>query len=89
MCNCKTELEAKMLARAKEVLPESTDHNVEIDGYVFGLTNNNGVVQRQALTVVIKHTCKLKNGSIKQKVEKQKIMATFCMFCGERQVVEG
>lgn len=85
MCNCRQELEAKLLELAKEQLPESTGHSVEIEGYVFGLKGNT-IFSCQALTVAIKHTVtSKKTGFQKQKVEKQKMVARYCMFCGEKR----
>lgn len=86
MCDCKTELEVKLLERVKEALPDSTNHSVEIEGYVFGISGNS-MFSCQAMTVAIKHTVTVKKtGLQKQKTEKQKMMASYCMFCGEKRV---
>jgi len=85
MCNCKSELEEEFLRTVKNQLPDSTGHYVEIGGYAFAMTNNLSVVSRQFLPVTIKHTVtNKKTGAQKQKVEKQKLLASFCMFCGKK-----
>ncbi len=82
-------MEARFLAHVKEKLPESKNHFVEIEGYAFALTGDLGVVSRQFLPVTIKHTVtNKKTGAQKQKVEKQKLLASFCMFCGEKLAAE-
>lgn len=86
MCNCKTELEAKLLERAKEQLPDSKNHSVEITGYVFAMGPNE-ITLRQALPVIIKHTVTVKKtGEQKEKKIVSNVLARFCMFCGEKHV---
>lgn len=85
MCNCKTEIEANLLEHVKQQLPESTGHHVEIGGYVLGFKGD-AMFSCQSLPVTIKHTVTMKKtGLPKQKVEKQNMMARYCMFCGEKR----
>jgi len=86
MCNCKQDLEAKLLERAKEQYPDSTDHSVEIQGYAFAFMGNT-LISRQTLPLAIEHTVIVKKtGLTKRKTEKQKMLASYCMFCGEKLV---
>lgn len=82
-CNCKTELQAKLLERFKETEPEAQDHCIEIQGYafIFGKT----VTLKLATPVHFtgKYLVK-KTGLLKEKTTKQNLIFTFCPFCGVR-----
>jgi hypothetical protein len=88
MCNCRTELTAKLLENVKKQLPDSTGHEVEIGGYSFVFTDS-GITGRDCLPVTIKHfvTAK-KTGIQKLKTEKTNLLASYCPFCGEKQAAE-
>ena len=39
-CNCKSELEAKILERFKKHAPDATDHRAHLKGYAIALIGN-------------------------------------------------
>lgn len=84
-CECKSNITARLLARAKENLPESKDHSVEIQGYAFVFTNDNSLDLRGSAIVEIQHTAKhRKTGADVAKKVKEKLLFTYCPFCGTR-----
>lgn len=86
MCNCRKELTAKLLENAKNQLPNSTGHSVEIEGFAFAITPKLGVIGRGYMPVTVTHTVKNKRTGIeKRKVEKVRLLASYCPFCGEKQ----
>ncbi len=89
VCNCRKELTAKLLENTKKRLPDSTGHQVEIEGLAFAMTPKLGVIGRDYLPVTITHTVKNKRtGMEKRKVEKVKLLASYCPFCGEKQTID-
>lgn len=82
-CECKTELQVKLLERFKETEPEAQDHCAEIQGYafIFGKT----VTLKLATPVHFtgKYLIK-KTGLLKEKTTKQNLIFTYCPFCGIR-----
>lgn len=86
MCNCRTELTAKLLESVKKQRPDSTGHEVEIGGYAFTFTES-GITGRDCLPVTIKHFVTIKKtGEKKLRTETTNLMASYCPFCGEKQV---
>ncbi|WP_272995913.1 hypothetical protein, partial [Paraglaciecola chathamensis] len=83
-CECKQEIEARLLERAKEQLPNSLDHDVTLDGYsmIFG---NNSISMKASMPVTIKHKVLVKKtGNYKDKKDKTNLIFSFCPFCGEK-----
>lgn len=84
MCNCRSEIEAKLLDRVKEQAPEaSRAHKAELQGFVFGLTDK-GITMRNGLTAAAEWEQRNKAGDFKLKKVKQSVRGTYCMFCGEK-----
>ena len=84
-CNCKSDLEARLLERAKEQLPESKDHNVSMTGFAFVFNDANGMDQLGFMPVEIEHKVTVKKTGL-ERVKKQKtsFIFTYCPFCGVR-----
>lgn len=80
-CNCKKDIEAKLLARFKESAPEASDHGLESKGYAFVITDD---VFEQKGCMEIKATANypMKKGGHKLKSISQSMIFTFCPFCG-------
>ena len=81
-CNCKKDLEAKLLERFKTSSPEAQDHSTEIKGYGFVMADGGmkvkgfmEVEQRAAFPVK-------KTGVCKQKKVQMSMFFSFCPFCG-------
>jgi hypothetical protein len=80
MCDCKRNVEAKLLARAKEMHPDATGHEVKLAGYafIFGKT----VQLKGCMPFEFRAEFPLKKGGTKHKTEKTNMMFTFCPWCG-------
>lgn len=83
-CNCKTTFTEKLLNRAKELFPDSTDHSVEIENYAFVFNkHDNGMTQKGFMPAVIEHKVIIKKtGLPKVKKEKTSLLFSYCPFCG-------
>lgn len=82
-CNCKSEIEAKFLARAKEVFPQSTDHSVELTGYTFLFGEGYSLSLNGCMPAEIQHKVVVKKTGLSRiKKEKQSFIFTYCPFCG-------
>jgi hypothetical protein len=80
MCDCKRNIEARLLVRAKEMHPEALGHEVKLTGYafIFGKT----VELKGAMPFEFRAEFPMKKGGLKCKVEKTSMMFTYCPFCG-------
>ena len=87
MCDCKRNVEAKLLARAKEIYPDATEHEVKLTGYafIFGKT----VELKGCMSFEHSAEFPLKKGGLKRKTEKTNMMFTFCPWCGEKYDADG
>lgn len=85
MCECKKEMEDKLLANFKEKAPGAKGHAVELTGYTF-------VINRKTLipgimpfmTLEARAEFPLKKGGSKMKKYKENMLLSFCPFCGEK-----
>jgi len=82
-CNCKADLEAKLLERFKEHSPEATEHGVSLQGYTL-LIEDNRLRQAGYMTAAASALYPLKKGGTKLKKITQNMIFTFCPFCGEK-----
>lgn len=80
MCNCRTEIKAKLLERFKNMEPEAQDISIEINGYalIFGET----LSSKPFLPVEGTYKLPNKKGELKSKKLKDSLIASFCPFCG-------
>lgn len=80
MCNCRSEIEKKLLDRLKQQQPEAQDHLVEIKGYalLFGDT----LESKPYLPIEGSYKLTNKNGELKLKKLKDSMIASYCPFCG-------
>ncbi len=85
MCECKTELQAKLLERFAASAPQATNHGATLQGYAFALVGD-GMVTMGYLPVELSAEYPLKTGGKKLKKTTQNMFFTFCPFCGERYV---
>ena len=81
-CNCKADLEAKLLDRFKEQNPEASEHYVALQGYTLIL----GEKLEQKGYMGIRATARfpLKKGGTKEKAITQNMVFSYCPFCGEK-----
>ncbi|MDC4151729.1 hypothetical protein [Acinetobacter baumannii] len=82
-CSCKKDFQERFLDRAKEMFPDSTNHEVEIENYAFVFNKDNSMELRGYQPVVISHTATVKKtGLQKVKKEKTSLLFSYCPFCG-------
>lgn len=88
-CNCKSDLEARLLDRAKEQLPDSKNHEVRMTGYALVFNDTNGMDFLGSMPVEIQHTVVVKKtGCDRVKKDKTNFIFTYCPFCGVRYKAE-
>jgi hypothetical protein len=80
-CNCKKDIEAKLLARFKESTPDASDHGLELKGYALVITDD-AVEQKGYMIIKATANYPLKKGGYKLKSAEQSMVFTFCPFCG-------
>lgn len=85
MCDCKKEMETKLLESISKKKPEAQDLKVELSGYVVML-NGNSLELRPVMPINIEYIHTLKNGTQKKKKETISFALKHCPFCGEEVV---
>lgn len=82
-CDCKEDIEGKLLARFKEVSSEAESHSASLHGYtiVFGET---ALEQKGYMEIKATANFPLKKGGMKAKTQTQNMIFTFCPFCGKK-----
>ncbi|WP_367846426.1 hypothetical protein [Rhodoferax sp. WC2427] len=81
-CNCRADIEAKLLARFKEQSPEASDHGVSLEGYAF-LLGNAGMRTQAYMPFKQAAMFPLKKGGAKLQTKHINMMFSFCPFCGQ------
>lgn len=81
-CNCKTEIEHKLLTRFKELSPEARAHEVSLTGYALILGDK--LEQKGCMKIEAVADFPLRKGGMKRKTQLQNMVFTFCPFCGEK-----
>lgn len=79
-CNCKSEIEAKLLDRFKQQAPDATDHKVRLTGYTLLLGETITAAPYMEFEATANHP--LKKGGFKEKRERQNMIFNYCPFCG-------
>lgn len=81
-CNCKTEIEAKVVERLKEEYPEGRDHTANMDkNYAWTMPDFNQVGYLALTNTVTTTTKKGVERTVKPALN---LHFTYCPFCGER-----
>lgn len=83
MCECRPELEAKLLARFIANEPTAKNHSVRLVGYGFTLTDNKMQV-RGCMPIEADAEYPLKKGGHKSKTQRSSMFFSYCPFCGEK-----
>lgn len=83
MCNCRDDIEKKLLARFIDQAPQATGHQAKLQGYGFVLMED-ALVMRGCMPFKLSAIHQLKNGGNKEKTSTQNMMFSFCPFCGEK-----
>lgn len=81
MCECRADIEKRLLTRFQEMAPDAKDHSASLDGYSLTIVKN---VWTSLPSMPIKMTAQhpLKKGGFKRKTETSTIMFNYCPFCG-------
>jgi len=83
MCECKKDIEAKLLERFKQHTPEAKDHDVELKGYGVSISN---LDLKLCAFMPIEYIAKypMKGGVLhKERKTKSTMHFNFFPFCGE------
>lgn len=82
MCNCKQQIEAKLLGKFKEQAPEASNHAVQLKGYalIFG----EKLTQKGKMDAELVAAYPLKKGGEKAKTRTTSMIFTYCPFCGNK-----
>jgi len=83
MCDCRTNLEAKLLERFKQQKPRATGHGVSLQGYAICLGEK--VSRRPFMPCKTTASYPLKKGGEKVKSETLNMFFSYCPFCGEKE----
>lgn len=80
-CDCKEELEAKLLVNFTEAHPEAQDHKTGLGGYGLVMTGNTlEVLGYMPVESTFRYTTRA--GALKAKTVKQSMFFSYCPFCG-------
>lgn len=79
-CDCKKDIEQKLLDRFKETNSEASNHSVHLQGYTLVLGDKLDL--KGYMEIAAKARFPLKKGGDKEKTIKQNMVFTFCPFCG-------
>lgn len=80
-CKCKIEIEGQLRERFISTAPEATEHDVELMGYTLMVTDAS-LESRGCMDIALQATYPLKKGGTKLKNTKQKMIFSYCPFCG-------
>ena len=86
MCECKTELEAKLVERFRAKNPDATGHRATLEGYGLAIVGDTmKLMPYMPIKFGAGHENK-KTGLERWKNEKGTMTFRFCPFCGENLV---
>jgi hypothetical protein len=83
-CDCKKSIEARLLDRLKTEHPEGQNHSATLDGYGFGITEDNKMVLQGCTPISLQLMVPKKDSGLKPKKINQSMVWTFCPFCGAK-----
>lgn len=81
-CECRKEIEARLLARFKEQNPSSANHKVRLTGYTM-LFGSDHLEERAAGLFIANHDVTAKNGNVRNRRIEQSMLFNYCPFCGK------
>ncbi|MDT8383023.1 MAG: hypothetical protein RRB22_01260 [Gammaproteobacteria bacterium] len=86
MCDCRSVLEKKLLQRVQNANPEATGINIGLGGYVYVIGGSVGM--KPSLPIEGSFDLPTKSGGTKTKRIKERMIASYCPFCGESLIGE-
>lgn len=82
-CNCRDDIEKKLLDRFKAQQLDATEHLVTLAGYTFVIVDGD-MVETGYMPFALEAVYSLKNGKTKRKTSRHNMIFSYCPFCGER-----
>jgi hypothetical protein len=79
-CECKKDIEEKLLTRFKERSPEANLHEVSLQGYTLIIGDK--LESKGYMPIQTEASFPLRKGGFKTKKQTQNMVFTFCPFCG-------
>lgn len=83
MCDCRKDLEARLLEDFRQRNPDATEHSATLNGYAFIFGSSVQMKGCMEVEYSARHAVK-KGDGYKTKRTKSSMIFTFCPFCGER-----
>lgn len=83
MCECRKNIEEKLLAQLKAQAPNFSNHEVSLDGY--GIVIGEKLSARPFMPATFRADHPLKKGGLKTKTARVNMFFNFCPFCGTKQ----
>ena len=80
-CNCRKDIEAKLLERFKLSAPDASDHGVELQGYAL-VIETAGLFSKPVMPYKTSAIYPLKKGGTKLKSVTGNMILNYCPFCG-------
>lgn len=82
-CNCKLDIEKKLLENLQAAAPEAAGHYVELNGYGLAITDNT-MVLRGYMPYKASAEYPLKKGGTRNKKMAGTMVFSYCPFCGAK-----
>jgi hypothetical protein len=82
-CDCKKDIEAKLVDFFTKQTPQATGMKVELQGYGFGISDA-GMRISQYTEAKVTAAHPLKSGGTKIKTVKTSMHFSYCPFCGQK-----
>lgn len=83
MCDCKKDIETKLLDRFVSQAHSATGHSARLVGYAL-IIGDYSMSQKGCMTIELTAAHPLKKGGYKAKTERSNMIFTYCPFCGEK-----
>lgn len=87
MCDCRDEIEKKIVENYSIQHPEATEIKSSLKGYGFGMRGDR-IIARPLMPFEITASLPLKKGGRKNKKISGSMFFSFCPFCGEKIMKE-
>ncbi len=84
MCNCKQEVEKKLIEKYKD--EPGDNHEIHLKGYGFMMGKDNVLQHRPIMPMEHTYIHTFKNGNKKKKTDKISMALSHCPFCGVKVI---
>ena len=79
MCDCRKDIEGKLMAQHKTLNPDAAVLSASLSGYGWNMRTGG---KSQATPYAIETTIPVKAGGMRRKVVKGQMVFNYCPFCG-------